>query len=325
MLKNLICIMCGILMAVATIPAHAGVMIDRVVAVVNDDIITMSDLQKEVASRAQETLSGLKGKEREAAEKRLNREVLNLLVERHLQLDLAKKRGISAADDDVKSTVEDIKKRNNFDDAALIKALEAKNMTMDDYRKALKEEIIVNKLVHREVKSRITVTDSEVSEYYKVNKTSFSSNPSATVKHVLVAFAPETPEEIKSEARRIADEIAAKLRRGDDFSSVIGDYAKSQVPVSGSDLGTIKKGDLIPELDGPAFALKPGEVSDPFQLADGYHLIKVMERTDAQLKPLSEVKSEISKILFNQKSEEQYYKWLKELRSNAFVEIKLGE
>lgn len=312
--------------AVATaVPAQAGIMIDRVVAVVNDDIVTMSDLQKEVAARAQEILGSLQGKELEAAKKRVSRDILNLLVERHLQLGLAKRRGVGVSDDEVTNAIEDVKKKNDFDDEALAKALEAKGMTLADYRKTLREEIIVNKLVYREVKSRITVTDSEIAEYYKANKSSFSSDPSVTVKHVLVSCPPEASEEIKNEARRIAGEIIAKLKRGDDFSSVIGDYAGSRLPVSGNDLGTVKKGDLIPELDAPAFSLKVGEVSDLVQMADGYHVIKIMDRSESKVKPLDEVKGQVGKLLFNQKSEEQYYKWLKELRTNAFVEIKLGE
>ncbi|MDH4099154.1 MAG: SurA N-terminal domain-containing protein [Nitrospirota bacterium] len=310
---------------VAAVPAQAGIMIDRVVAVVNDDVVTMSDLQKEVAARAQETLESFQGKELEAAKKRVNRDILNLLVERHLQLDLAKRRGVGVSDDEVASAIEDVKKKNEFDDDALAKALEAKGMTLNDYRKTLREEITVNKLVYREVKSRITVTDSEITEHYKANKESFSSDPTVTVKHVLVSCAPEASAEIKNEAKRIAGEVMAKLRRGDDFASVIGDYAGSRLPVSGNDLGTVKRGDLIQELDTPAFALKVGEVSEPVQMADGYHVIKIIDRSEAKVKPLDEVKAQIGKHLFNQKSEEQYYKWLKELRTNAFVEIKLGE
>lgn len=322
-------IVAGLVIAMAvsvfTPESEAGVMIDRVVAVVNDDVITMSELQKEIAVRAQEIRSSQKGKERETELSRLNKDILNLMVERHLQLDFAKKRGISVSDEEVKAAIEDIKKKNGFDDEALLNALEAKNMTFGEYRKTMREEIIVNKLVYREVKSRLTVTESEIAAYYKENKSAFATPATIEAKHALVSFSDQASDDTKKEAAQISGEIIAKLKRGDDFKSVLDDYAKAVVPVSGSNLGKIKKGSLVAELEAAAFALKAGEVTSSIKMADGYHIIKVYETTDAQIKPLKEVSSEISRILFNSKSEEQYYKWLKELRANSFIEVKLGE
>jgi peptidyl-prolyl cis-trans isomerase SurA len=287
--------------------ATGPVVVDRVVAVVNDDIITMSDLQRELQKRADIT------------DQRL---MLEGMIDRKLQMAVAKRSGIDVSDRELTEGIDDIMKRNNMTAAQFELALAKEGLTLEQYRAELKEQMTLSRLFNKYVRTGLAVDVAEARAFYDKNAKQYSLPEEVKVRHLVVAM-PEkaSPAQVKA-AQEKAAALMERVRTGEDFIRLIREHSGSPSAKQDGDLGFVQRGHALPELEAAAKSLKPGEFGGPVRCDDGFHIIRVEDiRTPVQ--PFEKVKEEITRMLFEQKMENTYRVFLQALRSEAHIENRL--
>jgi peptidyl-prolyl cis-trans isomerase SurA len=287
--------------------ANGTVVVDRVVAVVNDEVITLSDLQREQMKRTDVKDGKL---------------LLEEMIDRKLEMAAAKRNGLDVTDREVADAIADIKKRNNLDDSQFEAALAREGLSLEQYRSDLKEQMTLSRLFNRFVRSGVAVDEPEARAYYEKNPQQFSLPEEIRVR-LLVVQVPQnaTPEQVET-ARLRANELMDRVRKGEDFIGLIRQHSDSSTAAREGDLGFIQRGHAIAEIDEASRNLKPGEYAGPVRSGEGFLLLR-LEDVRTPVVPFEKVKEEIVKTLFEQKTEIAYRAWLQTLRSDSHIENRL--
>jgi len=288
--------------------ASGSVVVDRVVAVVNGEIITMSDLQREEAL-----------KKTDKPDERL---LLEDMIDRKLQMAAAKRAGMDVTDKELADAVEDIMKRNSMDSKQFEAALAKEGLTLEQYKIELREQMTLSRVFNKYVRSGLAVDEAEVRAYYEKNKKTYSMPEEIRVRHIFFKL-PEDATPAQTEAvKEKALEALERAKKGQDFIRLVEELSESENADQGGDLGFMQRDQVIPEIEEATRTLKPGELAGPIQCAGGFHVIR-LEEIRTQVKPFEKVKDEIAKMLYEQKSENTYRTWLQTLRSDSLIENRL--
>ncbi|HWP45905.1 MAG TPA: peptidylprolyl isomerase [Candidatus Limnocylindrales bacterium] len=292
---------------------------DRIVAIVNDKVITLRQLKLAEFSALQNKPQDSEGKFSVDQAK-----LLEDLIEEKLLIQVADKAGITVTEDEVNAALEEIKKRNKIsDDAKFREAVTREGQSWEQFLDDIRKQIKVVRLVNREVRSRVTVDEAEVRDYYEKTKNSSGPPPEKVkVRHILFSVPEWASQQMDEDAKKKAEEVLAKIKGGLDFAEAARLYSDDPSKERGGDLGVVSKGHMINPLDEVIFSLKPGEVSQPVRSSLGYHLIKVEEKINVEVEALETAKEQIRNLLFQQKVESLYKDWIKKLKSEAYIEIK---
>jgi peptidyl-prolyl cis-trans isomerase SurA len=302
--------MIGILLT-NTLPgiASGSVVVDRVVAVVNNEVITLSDLQREEALKKRDTV-------------RDDRLVLEDMIDRKLQMAAAKRAGVDVTDKELDDAVADIMKRNSMDMMQFSVALAKEGLTFEQYKEELREQITLSRLFNKYVRSGVNVDEAEARAFYENNPKTFSLPEEIRVRRIFLAV-PElaTPDQAAA-IKEKAQSVYARVQKGEDFIHLVREASQGETASQDGDLGFMQREDALPEIVEAARALKPGESSSPFRCAGGYNIIK-LEEVRTPVKPFEKVKDEIMKTLYEQKLENTYRSWLQALRGDSHIENRL--
>jgi len=301
-------------------PLYAEV-VDKIVAVVNNEIILLSEMNAAFEPFRKRIETTYKGKERETALAESRTAFLNKLIDDTLIEQEAKKAGISIPDEDVMSAINDLISRRNIPRDDLIKELAKGGSSLDAYKHDIRNQMVKMNLLRREIKSKLVVTDNEIGEYYREHRNDYEGREAVRVKQIWLAFPSGAGAPEKEKMKRMAEEISGRLKKGDDFDALAAAY--SAQTAAGGDLGFITKGVAFPAMEKAAFALKEGGVSEIIESPAGFHIIKVIEKRGGGLKPIEEVREEIRARIEEQKTGEKFQEWMETLRKKAHVEIKL--
>ncbi len=295
---------------------------NAIVAIVNDDIITLHDVKQEAQPAVKEAEK--KGALSDADRIKIRRTALDHLIEKRLTDQKIKELGIRVSDEEIRQAIDDVRKQNNIpSQEALLAALTAQGLTFDQYRAQLQEQIEKLKLVSMEVRAKVQVTESEMRDYYTANLAKYSEEESYRARHIFFKTGPKaSPDEIQR-SRATALSVLADAKAGKDFAELAKRFSEDPAArKDGGDLGSFKKGDMQPELEKTILALKPGEVSELVSTPIGFHIIKLEARVPGSTKPFESVKADIEDILYRKKSEERFSQWVKDLRGKANIEIR---
>ena len=301
-------------------PAGAHVL-DKIVARVNGDIILMSDLK----GRSMQFLAEMKRRNQPVDEDnihKIEKEILNEMIEERLMLQFANNNNIKISDEDIKIAIEDVKKQNNFTDEMLEKALKNDKVTINDYRERLKEQMIISKVINYEVKSNIHIEENEIKKYYEEHRDEFKTPEEVRVRHMVFMYSEEERDSSKEEViRKKAADILNKIREGEDFAKLASIYSEDLSAKSGGDLGYFSRGKMIKDFEDAAFILKKGEVSDVIRTPYGFHIIKCDDKKEAGFRPAEEVSGEIEKSIFLEKMKSLKNIWMKKMKEKAFIDV----
>lgn len=305
--------------------AGQGFLIDKVVAVVNDEVITLSELQKEGKPLIQRIRQKLEG-EAEASQVQITqRQILQALILRRLQLQEAGKEGIVVESSDVDATIKVIKERNGLTgDKEFTEVLAKENLTLDELRTKVREQMVVDRLLTRHVRTRIVVSEEEITAYYQAHMDEFDQSPSVRMRHILIRLPKEPSPADVTQAQARAAEALAKLRNGAKFEEVAAEYSDGPTAQGGGDLGVIQKGELDPALERVAFSLEQGTVSDVIQTAAGLNIIRVDERTTGDV-PIDAVRARVRQRLFQEKMKQRMDEYFAELTKKAYIDVRLDQ
>lgn len=315
-----VAVLCGMLMASV---AH-GMILDRVVAVVNDDVITLTEVQEEGLQSIRKIMQETLGLERERRLRGTERQILDDLILRKLQLQEAKKEKIEATPAEVQSAIEELKKRNGFtSDEELKAALSSELLSEEQFRKGIAEQVALTKLVARQVRSKVVVLDEEVRQYYDQHREQFRDILQVKIRHLLVAVPEQPTRDDVLRAKGRLEEAQALIKLGATFSTVAKQYAEGPLASSDGEVWTMKRDELAPELERMALTLPIGQVSDIIANPAGLHLIQVEERLPGEILSFDQVKERVRTSLAEQKAEAKFKEWIQNLKAKANVEMKL--
>lgn len=278
--------------------------VDRIIAWVNDEVITQSELDREVLMVIRAFPEEFSGADRDRKIKELMAQKLAALIGRRLLIQEARRRNIEVGAAELEEVLKAVKQK--MGDVI-------KGISEEELRRGMKEEILVQKVVEAkkaELSEKVQISEKEIEEFYENLR---KSGDEILVKepgevhlfHIL----------LKEEER--AKEAVRRIRKGEDFSKVAAELSGS----SKWDLGFIPWEDLDPTIAETAKKLKPKEVSDPIKGSDGYHVIMVEEIKEPVLARFDEVKELIRRIILDQKIAPEFNKWLKDLHDRAKIRI----
>jgi len=305
--------------------ANAGAeeLIDRIVAVVNNEVITLSDLNKVTTLM----FAGVDKKQAFTDEQRaeIEQKALEQLIEKKLIEQKAKESSIKVDDKEVSRAVEDVLKKNNISLEQLKEILKKDGTSIEEYRKMLRSEILQSKVIGREVRSKVTITDKDIQEYYEKNvKHQEKPGEKVRIQQIFFATPPDTtPKQVEKLTSQL-EEIRAKIMAGDDFGQMAAKHSQDPSAKEGGDLGVFGRGELLPVIENVAFSLQAGEVSQVTRTPAGLHLIKVIDKKGtAGEKGAQSSRDEIEENLYRREVDVLFLKWMEELKKKAYIKTYL--
>ena len=296
--------------------------IDRIVAVVNSDIITLYDLNRAFKPFEDniKALGYAPEKERQTLFQ-VRRDLLDQLIDSKLADQEIERAQITVSDRDIDMTIERMKEARSFTDEELRQGLARQGMTMTEYRQEIKEQILRSKLVNREVKSKIVITKEDIKAYYDSHQDQYASEKKYDLYNLFVRLPPGTDFSEREEARRQLEDARAKLNQGLSFEDLLSQLKDSSSRVESTDLGLYRLEELSEQLRGAVAKLKAGEFSEVLLTDFGPQVIYVQKIQQISSKSLGEIESEIEEILYNESVDNRYQDWLEELRKRSLIKI----
>ncbi len=296
--------------------------IDRIVAVVNSDIITLYDLNR-AFKPYEENIKALRyppEKERETLFQ-VRKDLLDQLIDSKLADQEIERAQITVSEGDIDSTIERLKETRSFTDEQLREGLSRQGMTMEEYRQEIKEQILRTKLVNREVKSKIVITTEDVKAYYDNHRDQYAGKKGYYLFNIFVRLSPGAGTSERENAMAEIRDVRARLNQGFPFEEMVNELKNSISRVQGTDLGLYSLEELSEQLRGTVSKLKAGEYSQIIDTEFGPQIIYVQKIQETPTKSLDEIEAEIEEILYNESVDNRYQDWLEDLRKRSLIKI----
>jgi peptidyl-prolyl cis-trans isomerase SurA len=308
------------------LPGRSGKaeLVDRVAAVVNADIITLSEVEKRAAPELT-VLANSSGKDKAAERNRILHETLDQLVADKLMDWQLKEQHVEVTDQEVDGAAENLKTQNGLDDKKLEQALKEQGMTVASWKNdVLRKQLARLKLIRSKVETKIKISDDDVKSEYQKWARLQADDAEVRARHILIRVeADSTPEQIEK-ARLKAQKIAEEARQPNvDFAELAKQKGEGASAAEGGDLGYFRRGVMLPAFESAAFALKPGEISDPVRTDFGWHVIKLEERRAVPVKSYEEMQAAIREKLRSAQLEKASDAYIQELKQTAVIEVKI--
>jgi len=296
--------------------------VDRVVATVNDEVLTLSELQEAVELFIHQIGQTQKRTPTEYEMKALERRVLEDMIDKKLLEEHAKEVGITATEEEIDRAVEDVLTRANLTQEQLDQALERDGIRKGEYRDQIRNQIVKAKMIHQEIRSRIDIKEEDIEGYYLDHPEQFRTEEGVVLRHILLPLPGKAGPEEAASALGEAERIRGEVLGGMKFEEAAMRYSKDEASAAqGGWLGFFSQGSLSPAMETVVWKLKEEEVSEPIQSAQGVHLIQLVEKTSGDIRPLDKVREMIQEKLYEESAERQFEQWRKELRKDAHIEV----
>ena len=297
--------------------------IDRIIAIVNDDIITFSELNDATGLSLKDTEVNLRFINKDTAQHEMKREILDRLIQDKLIDQEVKKRLIVVSESVVDNAIDNITRENHLTREALIEKLKSDGIVFDTYKEQIKQEMERMKLVDYQIKSKIVLNDNELREYYTKNMDTFKVMNEVRVQHILLSIPRGADEAKLNEVNRKARTLLLEIKKGEDFGKLAKIYSQGASADSGGDMGWFKRGEMVPFLEKVVFNLKVGEVSNIIRSDLGLHIIKVMDGKEQGIETFEEAKEQVKNIIYQKRVEDAFKEWIEDLKEKSFIKIKL--
>ena len=275
------CAMASLCASSAAAQSSTGVELDRVVAVVNDDIISRSELDARLERvRKQLRQSGTRLPPPNA----LRRQVLERLIFRRLQLQLARSSGIRVGDERLNRTILRIAEQNELTLREFRDAIERDGVDFARFREEIRDDIMISEVRRRRVENQINISQRDIDDYISMmeSRGTEADRHRYRIGHILIAVPDGASSEEIAEARARAERVLEEIRTGADFANMAVTYSDGQQALEGGDLGWRLASDLPSMLADAVLGLEVGEVSEPVRSASGFHLVKLADRQGSQ-------------------------------------------
>ncbi len=298
-----------------------AVTIERIVAKINDDIVTLSELQEFVKGEVSKLRAKFSGSELTSRLRDIELKGLDLLIERKLILQRAKALKIEVTPKELENAIGVVMKKNNIQVDELNRHLARQGLTPESFRSNVRETILARKTEGREVMFRISVSEDEIASYYEANIDRFRKGAARRVRQIFFPVEQKAARDLDEGQRQKAEKALAAARNGSQFEEIAKKFSEGPAASRGGDLGFIKRGEVFPEFEKILFSLPVGKVSDIVRTRSGYHVIKIVEERPGEVVTIDKISGRIRNRVFAEKRSKRRREWIAELKRAAFLEI----
>ncbi len=306
------------------IPLHCQAeLVDRIVAKVNDDVITLSELNEEGEGTFEKIRENAPSDQIRSSIRQAKKDILNGLIDRMLISQKAKISGLSVSNENLDATISRILEQNQISKEQFLKQLQAMGMTEAQYRDKMKNQMLQSKLINYEIRSKIVITDEKIRRYYDE---SFGQQESSDGYHLLqigCTWGTDGRSETSLDARKRAEQLHAMISEGENFKEIAKAYSDLPSATDGGDIGVFKEEELASYMRNAIQGLYPGQISEIIETPAAFQFFKILSSREGnviQQAPFETVKDEIRTLLYEQELRENFDKWVKQLRDEAFIE-----
>jgi peptidyl-prolyl cis-trans isomerase SurA len=316
-----------IFLAVPFAALAADSVVEEIVARVNNQIITRSEYLRsgeELRKEAQQ--QDPVNADKVVADR--EKDVLRDLIDQQLLLERGKELGITA-DTEVVKRLDDMRKEMKLDTMEdLEKAAESQGVSFEDFKQNLRNQIITQQVIGKEVGQRMNITKEEEQKYYEEHKSEMEQPEQIRLSEILVSTekkdAGADPAQQVQAAKAKADDLLAQIRKGASFDEVAKKNSDGPYAAQGGDLGLFKRGAMAKEIEDKTFVMKPGDISDVIRTKQGFIILKVTEHRNAGVPTFSEVENRVQDAVYMQKLQPALRAYLTKLREEAFIDVREG-
>ena len=295
-------------------------MVDRIVAIVNDDVITFTDLNREGDALFRRITQEAPPEQVERTLLKAREEILSNLIDKLIVAQRAKKLGISVENQEVDNAIRIIIERNKTTAEKFWQQMTLMGSNEQDYREIIRSQILQEKLIDYEIRSRVVVTEERIREFYEKN---YAQKMQEEAYHILqMGFVwKENTQAAKDDARRRAEETHQQALAGQDFRSLAQQSSDLPSAKDGGDIGVFKKSEMAAHMKAGLSGLQAGQISAIQEMPAGYQFFKLLsDRGEVGLQATYEsVKEQIRQRLYEEAMNSQFHKWVKELRDQAYI------
>ncbi len=296
--------------------------VDRIVAIVNDKIITLYDLNISIKSYLNEIENmELSNEKKQEIIYSVRGKAINKLVDELLADQEIEKSKISISEKELDDTIEQIKEMNNHTDEELRKALAEKEIPFEEYRKTIKQEISRSRLINREVKSKIVITNGEIESYYNEHIGEYGTKIKYNLKNIIKMVNYSIDAEEKHQVYQKMEKILERLESGESFEQMAQTYSESPFAAEGGDLGSFEIKELSPVIQEGLKGKKPGDITSIIETDQGYQIFYIKDVITSAGSSVEDVTTEIQEILYKKKFEKKFQEWIDNIREKALIKI----
>lgn len=305
---------------------------NRIVAVVNAEVITASDVSQAMAPLYGQYQTLYHAEELSSKVREAETRMVTLLIEEKLmlqeartprQFEVAKGRWatpvpITVTEEELADAIAQVKSKFPSE-TEFQQVLTEHHMTLKDLERRYRDQITIQKLVDRDVRSRIVIAPSEVTAYYQAHMDEYKASETVKLSNILIRVSGVLEDQ---QAKAKAHEIWQALTAGADFAELARKHSEGPNAQGGGGIGWVERGKLMPEIERAVFALSPGQVSPVVRSSLGYHIFRVEDYRPSHTKPIAEIQATIHDQLYDEKFRQRYTDWMAKLKERAYITIK---
>ncbi len=315
-----------LLLAVPLCAQQNARVVEEIVARVNNDIITLTQLERAQGSLRDEIRQDCPNCTPAQIEERYRDQSKNLLrdlIDQSLLVQKAKDDGIDVEADLVKA-LDGIRQQNNIGSMEdFQKAVEASGLNWEDYKDSIRNRLLTQDVIRQEVGSRIIIDQEEVRKYYATHQQEFNRPEEVYLREIFVSTQGKSAAEIPALEKK-AETLLQRVRNGESFSALAKAYSDGPTAKDGGELGAFQKGQLAPQIEQVVFKLHRNEYSSVIRTAQGFEILQVVEHYDAGIQPLDKVENEVMDKIYQEKLKPTLRDYLTQLREQSYVTVKPG-
>lgn len=309
-----------LLLSMAFLPNAYPETLDRVVAVVNDEVITQSELDSMLHPFYVEYRKRFSGEELIKKLNEVRQKILNQLIEDKLVYQEAVRREIPVRDTEIEEEIKIFKERFGSEEE-FQKAMDEEGMTLTKLKERFRRRIAVRRLHYFEIHQKVIVSPGKVERYFEEHKGEFAREKTLSLKTITIRKDRKNPEN-NEQIREKAEQILKDLREGADFAEIARAHSEDSYAAEGGEFGEVTRGSLAPEIDKAVFTTEEGELTPIIETAIGYHIFKVVKVNPARQSKLEEVREKIKGLLYKEKLNERFNEFMGELKEEAYITIR---
>jgi parvulin-like peptidyl-prolyl isomerase len=312
-----------VLIFVFLLALNAGVflssqeIVEEIIAIVNDDVITRSEYEENLRALYQAMRSQLEGEELNKQYNLMKKNLLDTMIRDMLLLQEAREKGFDVTEQ-VNLYIGNLKKENNIEtDAQLRQELRKQGMVFEAWREQLEENFLKQALIYSEVDRFIVTDDSEIVSYYKLHPEEFTEPSEYRLRVIYLSTEEQSEEELQAKK----EEISRRISEGEELADLAAQYSEGPEKESQGDLGSFKKGELEKTLEEAVEKLNPGEIHPWLEARNGWYLLKLEEKKESRVKTFEEVKKEIEQKIFFERKRKKTEEFIKKLLESNYIKI----
>ncbi|MFZ5798225.1 MAG: peptidylprolyl isomerase [Desulfobulbus sp.] len=304
-------------------------MVDRVVAIVNDEVITLSEVNEEGKAVLQRVAENVPASQLEDALQEARKTVIEKMIEKKIMLQEAEKANISVSDEEVQMALDRILERNATSTEQLQEEIARLGMTEAQFRENLKQQVLSSKLVNLEIRSKVIIPEDKIIDYYDTHYTERVEEGGYYLLQIGIGLSGGSASGTdgaagKEAARKKAEEIRAMAVAGKDFKALAQEYSDLPSAADGGDIGVLRKEEMPGAMYEVISRTPPGQLTEIIETGAGYQFFKVLSGQEGQILtkvPYESVKDDIYDTLYQQEMEGRFAEWLKNKKSLSYIKI----